>query len=47
VLLRTVRTGDIQVCQLHVNSAFAEQDLNSLLPAGRLNELAEEIGAAP
>jgi D-proline reductase (dithiol) PrdB len=47
VLPRTVRTGDIQVCHLHINPGFAEQDLNSVLPAERLNELAElgEIGA--
>jgi len=48
VLPRTVRTGDIQVCHLHINPAFARQDLNSVLPVERLNELAErgEIGAA-
>jgi D-proline reductase (dithiol) PrdB len=48
VLPRTARTGDIQVCHLHINPAFAEQDLNSVLPAERLDELAErgEIGAA-
>ena len=48
VLPRTVRTGDIQVCHLHINPTFAEQDLNSVLPVERLNELAErgEIGAA-
>ena len=32
VLPRTVRTGDVQVCHLHINPAFAEQDLNSVLP---------------
>ena len=48
VLPRTLRTGDVQVCHLHINPAFAEQDLNSVLPAERLDELAElgEIGAA-
>ncbi|MGB9255763.1 MAG: glycine/sarcosine/betaine reductase selenoprotein B family protein [Candidatus Korobacteraceae bacterium] len=48
VLPRTVRTGDVQVCHLHINPAFAEQDLNSVLPSERLEELAElgEIGAA-
>jgi len=48
VLPRTVRTGDIQVCHLHINPGFADQDLNSVLPADRLDELAElgEIGAA-
>ena len=45
---RTARAGDIQVCHLHINPAFAEQDLNSVLPAERLDELAElgETGAA-
>jgi hypothetical protein len=48
VLPRTVRTGDVQVCHLHINPSFAEQDLNSVLPAERLDQLAElgEIGAA-
>ena len=48
VLPRTVRTGDVQVCHLHINRAFAERDLNSVLPAERLNELAElgEVGAS-
>jgi D-proline reductase (dithiol) PrdB len=48
VLPRTVRTGDVQVCHLHINPAFAQQDLNSVLPAERLDKLAElgEIGAA-
>jgi D-proline reductase (dithiol) PrdB len=48
VVPRTVRTGDIHVCHLHINLAFAEQDLNSVLPTERLDELAAmgEIGAA-
>ncbi len=48
VLPRTARTGDVQVCHLHINRGFAEQDLNSVLPVERLDELAElgEIGAA-
>ena len=48
VLPRTVRTGGVQVCHLHINPAFAEQDLNSVLPAERLDELAKlgQIGAA-
>jgi D-proline reductase (dithiol) PrdB len=43
-----VRTGDIQVCHRHINPIFAEQDLNSVLPTERLQELEElsEIGAA-
>ena len=48
MLPRTARTGDVQVCHLHINPAFAEQDVNSVLPVERLNELAAlgEIGAA-
>ena len=47
VLPRTVRTGDVHVCHLHINPSFAEQDLNPILPVERLNELTEqgEIGA--
>jgi D-proline reductase (dithiol) PrdB len=41
VVPRTARTGGIQVCHLHINPAFAEQDLNSVLPVERLDELAE------
>jgi D-proline reductase (dithiol) PrdB len=42
------RTGDVQVCHLHINAAFALQDLNTVLPVERLGELAArgEIGAA-
>jgi D-proline reductase (dithiol) PrdB len=48
VLPRTARTGDVQVFHLHINPAFAEQDVNSVLPIERLHELAAlgEIGAA-
>ncbi len=47
VLPRTTRTGDVQVCHLHINPSFAGQDLNSVFPAERLDELAAlgEIGA--
>jgi D-proline reductase (dithiol) PrdB len=47
VLPRTVRSGEIRVCHLHINPTFAEQDLNTVLPAERLVELTElrEIGA--
>ena len=44
VVPRTARTGDVQVCHLHINPHFAEQDLNSVLPAERLDELAELAG---
>lgn len=48
VLPRTVRTGDVRVCHLHINPAYAQQDLNSVLPVERLDELAElgDIGAS-
>jgi hypothetical protein len=37
------------VCHLHINPAYAQQDLNSVLPVARLDELAAlgEIGASP
>lgn len=43
-----LRTGDVQVCHRNINPAFAQQDLNAVLPAERLDKLAElgEIGAA-
>jgi hypothetical protein len=45
---RTIRTGDVRVCHLHINPAYAQQDLNSVLPVARLDELAAlgEIGAS-
>lgn len=48
VLPRAVRTGDVRVCHLHTNPAYAEQDLNSVLLVERLDELVElsEIGAS-
>ncbi len=39
VLPRNTRTGDVQVCHLHINRAFAEQDLNCVMPLERLAEL--------
>ena len=44
VVPRTARTGDIRVCHLHINPGFAERDLNSVLPAERLDELAKRPG---
>lgn len=35
----TARTQDIRVYHLHINPAFAESDLNCLLPIERLQEL--------
>lgn len=46
VLSRTTTAADVRVCHLHINPAFAEQDLNCLLPLARLEEMAQagEIG---
>ena len=48
LLPRTVRTGETCVYHLHINPAFAEQDLNTVIPVERLNELAArgEIGGS-
>ena len=43
VLPRTTRTGDVQILQLHINPAFAKQDLNVVMPLERLAEL-EALG---
>lgn len=39
VIPNTARTGEIRVCHLHINPAFAEADMNCLLPIERLNDL--------
>lgn len=46
VILRTATEKDVCVYHLHINSEFAEQDLNCILPMQRLQELVEagEIG---
>lgn len=36
------RAEDIQVCHLHIEPFFAEQDLNCLLPLDRLEQMANE-----
>lgn len=41
VIPRGTRTEDIRVYHLHIDPSSAEQDMNSLLPIDRLNELAE------
>jgi D-proline reductase (dithiol) PrdB len=43
VVPRTTTTGDVGVYHLHINTAFAGQDLNCVMPIGRLNEL-ENLG---
>jgi hypothetical protein len=46
VLPRNTRTGEVQICHLHINPAFAQQDLNCVMPLERLAELAAlgEVG---
>lgn len=46
VIPRTATADDIRVYHLHINPAFAEEDLNCLLPLERLLELEQsgEIG---
>jgi D-proline reductase (dithiol) PrdB len=39
VLPRNTRTGEVQICHLHINPAFAKQDLNCVMPLERLAEL--------
>ena len=41
IIPRGTKTTDIRVYHLHINPAFAEEDLNCLLPLQRLDELAE------
>ena len=46
VLPRETRTGDVQIFHTHINPAFAQQDLNCVMPLERLAELvaAGEVG---
>ncbi len=48
ILPNSVTEADVRIDHLHVNPVFGLQDLNCLLPAQRLNELARngEIGSA-
>ncbi len=39
VLPRSTTTGDVRVCHLHINTSFAAQDLNCVMPLDRLAEL--------
>lgn len=41
VIPRTAKAEDIGVYHLHIDPAFAEQDLNCLLPINRLDELVD------
>ena len=42
VIPRTATERDVHIYHLHINSAFAEQDLNCVLPLQRLATLQEE-----
>ena len=46
IIPKTASTKDLEIYHLHINPAFARQDINCLLPIQRLNELEEagEIG---
>jgi D-proline reductase (dithiol) PrdB len=39
VLPQYTRTGEVQICHLHINPTFAKQDLNCVMPLERLSEL--------
>jgi D-proline reductase (dithiol) PrdB len=41
VIPKTATEQEIKVCHLHIDPKFAEEDLNCILPLGRLNELEE------
>jgi D-proline reductase (dithiol) PrdB len=43
IIPNTARSEDVHCYHLHINSAYAEQDLNCLFPLGRLKEL-EALG---
>ncbi len=46
VIPRSARSGEVQIGHLHINPAFAREDLNCLMPLERLADLAaaHEIG---
>lgn len=48
IIPKTASEKDVEIYHLHINPAFARQDINCLLPIQRLNELEEagEIGSA-
>ena len=39
VLPRNTRTGEVEICHLHINPAFAKQDLDCVMPLERLADL--------
>jgi D-proline reductase (dithiol) PrdB len=42
VLARATTTGEIRVYHLHINTSFAQQDLNCVMPLERLSQLEAE-----
>ena len=48
IIPKSASAKDVEIYHLHINPAFARQDINCLLPIQRLNELEEtgEIGGA-
>jgi len=48
IIPKTASAKELDIYHLHINPAFARQDINCLLPIQRLNEMEEsgEIGAA-
>jgi D-proline reductase (dithiol) PrdB len=48
IIPKTAITKDVEIYHLHINPAYARNDINCLLPIQRLNELedAGEIGSA-
>jgi len=43
VLARGTATGDIRVYHLHINTSFAQQDLNCVMPLERLSQLEAHV----
>ena len=39
ILARSTATGDVRVYHLHINTSFAQQDLNCVMPLERLSQL--------
>ena len=42
VLPRATTTGQVRVCHLHINTSFAQEDLNCVMPLERLSQLEAE-----
>jgi len=46
ILARSTATGDVRVYHLHINTSFAQQDLNCVMPLERLRQLEAQGGIA-